>query len=198
MYVEGVKIGNNSYILSDEDGTLTLLNGKCTKEETEEYIKLKNSWEEELQEYRELQSILSEKNELDKIIKRINIKVSVVTILAELLSLLITGGSLDSVSIIMLPSLPLIVYPISNILQTLVHGTKKKRKEQKEEVKIKLLSKNEKIKEIENKMSKLKEKIETESYFWQDEIIPVTTVEKEKKSVKMRVLKLEQNRNECR
>lgn len=193
MYVEGIKIGNNSYILSDEDGTLTLLNGKCTKEETEEYIKLKNSWEEELEEYRELQSILSEKNELDKIIKRINIKFFVIGILAEVLSLLITIRSLDLVSIIMLPSLPLIVYTMSNIVQTLVHGTKKKRAKQKEEVKIELLSRKEKIKEIENKMSKLKEKIETEAYFLQDEIIPVKTIGNDKTKVKMRVLKLDKN-----
>ena len=93
----------------------------------------------------------------------------------------------------MLPSLPLIVYTISNIVQTLVHGTKKKRAKQKEEVKIKLLSKNEKIKEIKTKMSKLKEKIETESYFWQDEIIPVKTIDNEKTNVKMRVLKLDKN-----
>ena len=47
MYTEGVKIGSNSYLLSDEVGTLTLLNGTCPQEEIEEYIKLKNKYEEE-------------------------------------------------------------------------------------------------------------------------------------------------------
>ena len=41
MYTNGIKIGDNSYILSDEYGELTLLNGKIALEEIEEYIKLK-------------------------------------------------------------------------------------------------------------------------------------------------------------
>ena len=45
IYTEGIKIGSNSYLLSNEDGILTLLNRTGTQEELEEYIKLKNEYE---------------------------------------------------------------------------------------------------------------------------------------------------------
>lgn len=94
---------------------------------------------------------------------------------------------------IKLLSIPLIATLACIGTKTLIYGTKKSRTKQKEEINTNLMNQKEKLKELEKQINKLKQNIETESLFWEDEIIPVTTEENKKANVKMRVLKLDSN-----
>lgn len=194
MYTNGIKIGDNSYILSDEYGELTLLNGKIALEEIEEYIKLKNAYEDETVAYQCLQDALNEVHDLDKLSEKEDIEILAATIVIEGIFILFGALKLELNLAIRLLSIPLGTALISKLfIKPLLHGTKRARKIGEEEIKIEISRTKEKIKEIEEQINKLKEKIETESYFLQDEIIPVKTIRNEKTKVKMRVLKLNQN-----
>ena len=186
MYTEGIKIGDNSYILSDEDGTLTLLSGKGTPEEIEEYIKLKNTWEEEIDNHRILQDELSYINGHNKLARDFNIFLSMMPVIAGIGTLI--AGHLDlSVIIVM----TILLDSFGLFLKLSLCGTKNKRINQEFKIKEELQAQTEKVKEIEKKINRLNKKVETETYFWEDEIIPVTTIENKKYNVKMKVLKLD-------
>ena len=196
MYTEGIKIGLNSYLLSDENGTLTLLNGTGTPEEIEEYIKLKNEYEEKSNEYSVLNNRLSRLYECDKQSKKANREIFLTTFILE--GIMVTLMSMANISPIDLFVLvPAISISGGFIGKTIIYGTKKWRTEQKEQIKKELAAKGKEIETLADKMLELYKKID----YWEmaidekeDEIIPVTTVENKKVNVKMRVLKLEQSR----
>lgn len=194
MYTEGFKIGDNSYILSEEP--LTILTSKASQEAIEEYINLKNTYEEEIDEYGELQDDLSKINNKDRNSKKANIEIFLSTVLIEGLFIFIIA--LENMELI--PALQLLSFPILTslmvgvIFKPIIYGTKKKRTKKKEALRTSLSKKNEEIRNIEKKMNKIKEKIEKETYLFEDEIIPVTTTEKTKSNIKIRVLKLDPNR----
>ena len=75
MYIEGIKIGNNTYILSEEDGSLKMAIGSDNKEGIEQYLKLENSYEEKLEERNYLQERRTELYELDKNSRKANIQI---------------------------------------------------------------------------------------------------------------------------
>ena len=58
MYTEGLQIGENSYVLSDESGDMILLSANGTSEDVEKYLKLENNYDEKLNEKSEIQSII--------------------------------------------------------------------------------------------------------------------------------------------
>lgn len=194
MYTEGFKIGDNSYILSEEP--LTILTSKASQEAIEEYINLKNTYEEEIDEYGELQDDLSKINNKDRNSKKANIEIFLSTVLIEGLFIFIIA--LENMELI--PALQLLSFPILTslmvgvIFKPIIYGTKKKRTKKKEALRTSLSKKNEEIRNIEKRMNKIKQKIENETYLFEDEIIPVTTTEKTKSNIKIRVLKLEPNR----
>lgn len=196
MYTEGIKIGLNSYLLSDENGTLTLLNGTGTPEEIEEYIKLKNEYEEKSNEYSVLNNRLSRLHECDKQSKKANREIFLTTFILE--GIMVTLMSMANISPIDLFVLvPAISISGGFIGKTIIYGTKKWRTEQKEQIKKELAAKGKEIETLADKMLELYKKIdycEMAIDEKEDEIIPVTTVEKKKVNVKMRVLKLEQSR----
>lgn len=194
MYTEGFKIGDNSYILSEEP--LTILTSNASQEAIEEYINLKNTYEEEIDEYGELQDDLSKINNKDRNSKKANIEIFLSTVLIEGLFIFIIA--LENMELI--PALQLLSFPILTslmvgvIFKPIIYGTKKKRTKKKEALRTSLSKKNEEIRNIEKRMNKIKEKIENETYLFEDEIIPVTTTEKTKSNIKIRVLKLDPNR----
>jgi len=196
VYTEGIKIGDNSYILSDEDGNLTLLSGSDNQEKMEEYIKLDNQYEEKLEERNELREKISYIHELDKKSRKANIEIIITAIFLEGLFILLGALSLELPKILtILIGVPLGVTGIGNLGKIDAYGTNKKRTKTKNKIKNEIEKVNEELKEIKLKMDTLKEKMEySEIDLYEDEIIPVTTVENKKANVKMRVLRLEYNR----
>ena len=196
MYTEGIKVGNNSYVLSDEDGTLKILNGNGTPEEIEQYINLKNEYEIKGNEYSVLNNRLNKLREFDKSAKKANIKIFLLTLLIEsffiMLDLLSNTFRLDI--LVMMPTMAIASgFASKNVL----YGTKKKRFKEKEEIKNHLISKEKEIQLLADQMLTLYKKIDCHEVLIdekEDEIVPVTTVENEKVNVKMRVLKLDQSR----
>lgn len=195
MYTEGLQVGDGSYILSDESGNLTLLNGKCKLEEAEEYIKLQNKYEEKLDEKSSLQDTLFMINNKEARAKSTKITMTLSLLLAEGILIILGTASLPLIDAITVFSIPVVLTLVrAFVIKPIKYGTKKKREKQKLEITSKLETVIGEIKQVEKKMKKYKEKIECESYFREDEIIPVTTVENKKTNVKMRVLKLDQSR----
>ena len=196
MYTEGIKVGNNSYVLSDEYGLLTILKSSNNQEQVEEYIKLKNLYEEERDEYSNLQNNKLEIDENEKFSKKFNIEVIPALFLAEgviICALLL--GKFELFAIVKLISFSTVIAVAAGVgLKILSFGTKKKRSKQREEINAKLIEQNDKLKELEKQINMLKKNVEEEAYFREDEIVPVTTVENKKANVKMRVLKLDQSR----
>lgn len=200
MYKEGIKVGDKSYILSDEDGTLRILNGTGTSDEIEQYINLKNEYEIKGNEYSVLNNRLNKLREFDKKAKKENIKIFLLTLLIEsffiMLDLLFNTFHLD-----MLVILPTMTIASGFISKNIFYGTKKERFKEKEEIKNHLISKEKEIQLLAAQMLKLYKKIDCHEMVIDEkeaEIVPVTTVENEKVNVKMRVLKLESNRFEGR
>ena len=83
MYTEGIKVGNKSYVLSDEEGTLRILNGNGTPQEIEQYINLKNNYGVKGNEYSFLNNRLNKLREFDKNAKKANVKIFLLALLIE-------------------------------------------------------------------------------------------------------------------
>lgn len=139
---------------------------------------------------------MSKINNKDRKSKKANIEIFLSTVLIEGLFIFIIA--LENMELI--PALQLLSFPILTslmvgvIFKPIIYGTKKKRTKKKEALRTSLSKKNEEIRNIEKRMNKIKQKIENETYLFEDEIIPVTTTEKTKSNIKIRVLKLEPNR----
>lgn len=81
------------------------------------------------------------------------------------------------------------------IFKPLIYSTKRKRAKTKIILNDNIEKLNKELSEIKEKINNFKEKIEySEMDLYEEEIVPVTTVENKKVNVKMRVLKLEQSR----
>lgn len=192
MYIEGIKIGNNTYILSEEDGSLKMTIGSDNKEEMEEYIKLENSYEEKLEERNYLQEKRAKLYELDKESRKANIEIAISTIFLEGIFILL-GAATTAIELLII--IPTITIGAGTLAKLLKCGTKKKRTSTKNILSNKIEVVNKELKEIKEKIDKLKEKMEySEFYLQEDEIIRVITEENKKTNVKIRTLKLEQSR----
>ena len=185
MYTEGIKIGDDTYLLLDECNNVTLINGSSNTEETEEYVNLNNECDKKIELRNNLQKNLSTIHRLDNLSKKWNIRIILGSIFIESFILLI--GSINIVSIVIPPTLFItgtLVMKRSDCL------TKKKRKKLKLDTTEELSKVNEELEEITKKLKTLEEKIENETYLEDEKIIPVSTVENKKSNIKMRVLKL--------
>lgn len=192
MYTEGIKIGNNTYILSEEDGSLKMAIGSDDKEEMEEYIKLENIYEDKIEERNYLREERAELYELDKKSRKANIEIAISTILLEGIFILLCAATTAIEPLIIVPA---ITIGAGTIFRLEVCGTKKKRKKKKNIINNEIEDINKELKEIKEKINTVKEKIKySEIDLHEDEIIQVITEENKKTNVKMRVLKLEQSR----
>lgn len=196
MYIEGIKIGNNTYILSEEDGSLKMAIGSDNKEEIEQYIKLENSYEEKLEERNHLQEERNHLYELDKKSRKSNIQIVISAVILEGIFILLGGASQGlSTTISLLIEPVLIMTGLAVIFKTLMYGTKRKRTKNRNIINSEIEVVNKELKEMREKINTVKEKMEySELDLHEDEIIPVITEGNKKTNVKMRVLKLEQSR----
>ena len=195
MYTEGLQIGENLYIFQDDYGTITLLEGTGTSNEMNEYIKLKNEYEERGENYFELYGILQEVKGYDKEAKRLRNRLCLGTILAEGIFIIVGAVNLNYLPEILI-SIGTIGFTISMITPSILYGTKKKRIKIISEATGELEIEEKKIKKIVEKLQILNRKIEYEMIVDKKEenVVPITTVENKKANVKIRVLKLEQSR----
>lgn len=193
MYTEGVKIGDNSYLLQDND-ELVLATITGTTEQMEEYLQVANNCDEKLEEKYHLQNRLSEIYNNDKKAKKINIKTFIITSILEgvFLTLSFMTGSFPIDLLIFTPTICICTGIIAKIA---TYGTKKQRTKIENFIKSELSIIQNELKEIKTKKDTLKSQIEyQEIELKEDKIIPVTTIENKKSNVKMRLLKLEQSR----
>lgn len=195
MYKEGLQMGDNSYILSDEEGELTVINGTCTSQEMQEYIKLQNKYEEKTNEKIKLHRELIKINKKEKDAKLANLVITFSLFIIEGALIVLGFASLPLIEAIKVFGIPVVAALIGVfIIKPIKYGTKKKRIQQKAESNLRLEMIYDEIKEIEKEKRKYKEKIENVSYLLEDETIPVITVENKKVNVKMRVLRIDQSR----
>ena len=193
-YTEGLQIGDNSYVLSDESGNMILLSAKGTPEEVERYLKLENDYDEKMDEKSEIQSIIQSINNKEKESKKANIEIIIALFILEGLFLLCgLGGGASLAGTIQLLSFPVITMLGVTGIYKVIYGTKKGRTKKRNEANAKLEKVLEELKQIDKEKRKLKDKIEYENYFPEEEIVPVTTVENTKANVKMRILRLDKN-----
>ena len=189
MYTEGVKIGSNTYILSEEDGNLKMAIGSDNEEEMEQYIKLENLYEDKLKERNYLQEKRSHLYELDKESKKANIEIAISTVILE--GIFIILGALNT-TIEPLIIVPTITIGAGTIFKLAVCGTKKKRTKKKNIINNEIEVVNKELSEMRKKITTLKEKMRySELDLYEDEMISVITEENKKSKVKMRVLKIE-------
>lgn len=195
MYTEGLQIGENSYVLSDESGNMILLSAKGTPEEVERYLKLENDYDEKLDEKSEIQSTIQNINNKEVESKKANIEIIITLFLLEGIFLLCgLSGVASPVGTMQLLGFPIItMLGVAGIFKPIMYGTKKGRAKRRKEANNKLVTVLEELKQIDKEKRKLKDKIEYENYFPEEEIIPVTTTEKTKANVKMRILRLDKN-----
>lgn len=194
MYKEGLQMGDNSYILSDEEGELTVINGTCTSQEMQEYIKLQNKYEEKTNEKIKLHRELIKINKKEKDAKLANLVITFSLFIIEGALIVLGFASLPLIEAIKVFGIPVVAALIGVfIIKPIKYGTKKKRIQQKAESNLRLEMIYDEIKEIEKEKRKYKEKIENVSYLLEDETIPVITVENKKVNVKMRVLRIDQS-----
>lgn len=194
MYTEGLQIGENSYVLSDESGDITLLSAKGTPEDVERYLKLENEYDEKTDEKSEIQSIIQSINNKEIGSKLFNIKTLFSLFITEVILFILGATSLELIQMIKVLSVPAVIALTAvGIIKPIRYGTKKRRAKKKKEAKTNLEKVLEELKQIDKERRKLKEKIEYENYFPEEEIVPVTTVENTKANVKMRILRLDKN-----
>jgi len=195
MYTEGLQIGDNSYVLSDESGNIILLSSNGTLEETERYLKLENDYEEKIDEKSEIQSAIQDINNKENKSKKANIEIIVTTFFLEGIFLLCgLSGTASLTGIIQLLSLPVItMLVVAGMFKPIMYGTKKGRAKRRQEENAKLEKVLEELKEIDKEKRNLKKKIEYENHFPEEEIIPVRTLENTKLNVKTRILRLDKN-----
>jgi len=193
MYTEGVRIGNNTYILSEEDGSLKMAIGSDNKEEMEEYIKLENMYEDKLEERNNLQEKRTHLYELDKNSRKANIEIAISTVILEGIFILLGGANQGLSTAISLLSTPVLVMTgIAVIFKPLMYSTKRKRTKKKNIINNEIEDVNKELEKIKEKIDTIKEKMEYSEFdLREDEIVPVTTEENKKSNVKMRVLKIE-------
>lgn len=192
MYTNGIKKGDNSYIISEDDGNLKLISGSNRLEEMEEYIKLDNQYEEKKEEKNHISKELSQLYKFNKESKRRNIEILLTTIVIEGLLILLGALATQTESLVIFPA---ITIGIGVSIKISKYGTKKKRTKTRIILNSRIEKVDEELKEIRTKMNTLKEKMDySEIDLYENEIVPVTTAENKKAHVKMRVLKLEQNR----
>lgn len=196
MYTKGLQIGDNSYLLNDEyELVLATING--TLEQMEEYIQMVNEYDDKLEEKSYFTDRLSEVHERDKKARITNIAMFITTIGSEVftLTLSLMSGAFPTALFVLTPTIPVICFGTGAISNFASYGTKKKRKKEREKLSNKISKIKEELKELENKIDTLKNQMQySETKIYEDEIIPVTTVDNKKSNVKMRVLKLDQSR----
>ena len=193
MYTEGLQIGDNTYLLNEED-ELVLATIEGTSEQMEEYIVLVNAYDEKMEEKFYLTDRLSEIHDKDKKARKHNIELFITTCFIEglFVTLGLVSGTFPIDLLIFAPTLCIGIGVISKLA---FYGTKKKRSIQKTKI-------GEEILEIKKEQRELKKKIDTlknqiyyqEMGIYEDEVIEVTTIENKKVNVKMRVLRLDQSR----
>lgn len=194
MYVDGIKIGEKTYLLAEENGELKIATGSSNTEEMEEYLKLNNEYDEKMEEKNNLQQRLSDMNQIGRDLKRANLDALIATIIVEgMFIICIALGNIGLAGTITLLGFPLVVCgPILAIFKSLIYGTKEKRAKRKQETSKELERVQEELKELKNKIDGLNEKIEySEMELYEDEIVSVITEENKKANVKMRVLRLD-------
>ena len=193
-YTEGIQIGDNSYVLSDESGNMILLNAKGTPQEVERYLKLENDYDEKMDEKSEIQSTIQSINNKELGSKLLNIKALFSLFITEVILFILGATSLELIEMIKVLSIPFVIALTTiGILKPIAYGTKKGRTKRRNEANAKLEKVLEELKQIDKEKRKLKDKIEYENYFPEEEIVPVTTIENTKANVKIRILRLDKN-----
>ena len=193
MYTEGLQIGDNSFLLQDED-ELILATIDGTSEQMEEYIELVNSHDKKMEEKFYLIDRLSEIYDKDKKARKHNIETFITTCFIEslFLTLALVSGSFP---IGLLIFVPIVCIGIGEISKLAFYSTKKNRSVQKCKIGEKILEIKKEQREIKQKIDTLKNQIYyQEMGIYEDEVIEVTTVKNKKVNVKMRVLRLDQSR----
>lgn len=196
MYTEGLQVGDNSYLLQDED-ELVLATIEGTPEQMEEYIQTVNEYDKKREEKWYLTDRLSEIHDKDKNARIINIVMLIITICSEglVLPLSIMSGSFPMAVFILGPIIPVICFGAGAITNYLSYGTKKKREEQKQNLGKQILKIKKEQKELKKQIDILKKQIEySEMSLDEEEIVLIRTIENKKTNVKMRVLRLNQSR----
>ncbi len=187
MYTEGLQIGNNSYLLQDEDN-LVLAISKGTTEQMEEYLQVANDYDEGINRRNEQQQQLSKIRYLDKLSKKFEIAGIGLSIF-----FIVTGIIISTVEILLI--MPAASISITSMYKLKICSTKKERKQKKASITKKIEEIQKELEELKIKRDILKEKIEySETELQEDGIIPITTVDNKKANVKIRVLRLEQSR----
>lgn len=195
MYIEGIQINKKMYILSDEEGELTLLNSNLTPEETDQYIELENKFEEINDEINTMQKEINNINNKNRLSKRINRIIIMSVILTEGLFILLGALSQEPLKIFeTIIMTPLSITIVGNIYKIASCGTKKGRNKCKLKMENKISIEKENLKEIEKQKKKYQKNIEKKYCTLEEEIVSVTEVENKKPHVKMRVLRLDQDR----
>ena len=194
MYTKGLQLGDDSYLLQDDD-ELVLATTNGTPNQMEEYIQISNQYEEKLEEKFYLTDKLSEVHDKEIKAKKININTFIITFLMEsfFIALCVVGGIFPIEMLIFVPTMCISTGLITRIEKC---GTKKKRKRQKKEISEEIFKIKNELKELQKKKDTLKNEIEySEMGIYEDfEMIPITTVENKKANVKIRVLSLDQSR----
>lgn len=116
MYTEGIQIGNDSYLLQDDDElVLATING--TPNQMEEYVQLSNQYDKKLEEKFYLTDRLSEVHDKDVKAKKININTFITTFLTEcfFISLCVVAGSFSIDMLIFVPTICISIGLISRI-----------------------------------------------------------------------------------
>ena len=98
MYKDGLKIGDIFYLVSEEDGKISLLSGSTKKENMEEYIKLDNEYFEKIENINNIQNKLINIHNLDRLSRKWNIRILLTNMLVGGFSLLI--GHTITISIV--------------------------------------------------------------------------------------------------
>ena len=98
MYKDGLKIGDIFYLVSEEDGKISLLSGSTKKEDMEEYIKLDNEYFEKIENINNIQNKLINIHNLDRLSRKWNIRILLTNMLVGGFSLLI--GHTITISIV--------------------------------------------------------------------------------------------------
>ena len=152
MYTEGYQIGDNSYLLQDDD-ELVLATITGTTEQMEEYVQTVNRYDEKIEEKFYLTDRISEINNNDKKARIINIGMLITAIGFEglVLTTSLMSGTFPTALFVLAPTIPIICFSAGMISNIAFFGTKKKRKNEREKLSNKISKTKEELKDYEIK-----------------------------------------------
>lgn len=193
MDKKNIQDGSNLY----DDRELTLLSGKGKPDEIEEYIEISNEYEKKKKYINKLEKELSRLYDIEA---NSEIAGGFAYFISFGFSLCFTipyisGGFSDPNLILTAILVPTIGISFSKIVDIFTFGFKTTRKESIEETNDILQKEKVEMEELKTKRNELIKKINySEKNLYEDKIVPVTTRENKKVTVKRRVLNKDQSR----